>query len=223
MGHVIAFASPKGGVGKSTAAVSVAAEFLARGRRVLLVDADPQRSAYAWSEAARSAGNPAPTTVAMGATMHQPGELDALVGQFDVVLIDAPPSQAQILRSAILSADVAILPATPSGFDLWALADAIDIVRRAGAIKPEFQAAILVNRRDPRSKLDANVRESLGESGIPVLESMLSNLVAYREAILMGLGPSTYAPESKAGAEVRELVDELVSLIEKEEVVRAIA
>lgn len=60
---------------------------------MLLVDADLQRSAHAWSEATRSAENPAPTTVAMGATMHQPGELDALVGQFDVVLIDAPTSQ----------------------------------------------------------------------------------------------------------------------------------
>lgn len=223
MGFVVAFASPKGGVGKSTVAVSAAAELLARGKRVLLVDADPQRSAYAWSEAARSAGNPAPTTVAMGATMHQSGELDALVGQFDVVLIDAPPSQAEILRSAILSADLAVLPATPSGFDLWALADAIDIVRRAGAIKPEFQAAILVNRRDPRSKLDANVRESLGESGLPVLEAMLSNLVAYREAVLTGLGPSTYAPDSKAATEVRKLVDELEAFMQKEESVRAIA
>ncbi len=223
MGHVVAFASPKGGVGKSTVAVSTAAELIARGRRVLLVDADPQRSAYAWSEAARSGGLPAPTTVAMGATMHQPGELDALVGQFDVTLIDAPPSQAEILRSAILSADIAILPATPSGFDLWALADAIEIVRRAGAIKNRFQAAILVNRRDPRSKLDANVRDSLGEAGLPVLKTMLSNLVAYRESILMGQGPSTYAPDSKAGLEVRSLVDELETLMETEESVRAIA
>ena len=155
--------------------------------------------------------------------MHQPGELDALVGQFDVTLVDAPPSQAEILRSAILAADIAILPATPSGFDLWALADAIDIVRRAGAIKSQFQAAILVNRRDPRSKLDANVRESLGEAGLPVLETMLSNLVAYRESVLMGQGPSTYAPDSKAGAEVRSLVDELEALIGNQESVRAIA
>lgn len=222
MSYVIAFASPKGGVGKSTVAVSVAAELLARGQRVLLVDADPQRSACAWSEAARANNLPAPTTVAMGGTMHQPGELDALTPNFDVTLIDAPPSQAEILRSAIMAADLALLPATPSGFDLWALADAIDMVRKAQAIKPDFQSAILVNRRDPRSRLDANVRESIEGAGVPVLNTMLSNLVAYREAILAGQGPSTYAGDSKAAREVRALVNEIEHLFAKEEV-RAIA
>lgn len=223
MSNVVAFASPKGGVGKSTAAVSVGAELVDRGRTVLLVDADPQRSASAWSEAARASGHPAPTTVSMGAAMHRAGELDALSPNFDIVLIDAPPSQAEILRSAIMSADLVLLPATPSGFDLWALADAISMVRKAAAIRPGLQSAVLVNRRDPRSRLDSNVRASLGEAGVPVLSSMLSNLVAYREAILTGQGPSTYAPDSKAAREVRRLVDEIEGLLGLTEAIRATA
>ncbi len=83
---VYVFASQKGGVGKSTLAVAFAAELNARGRKVLLVDADPQGSASSWAAVAAELGNETPTTIAMGAAMHQPGQLDRVAAGRQLVL-----------------------------------------------------------------------------------------------------------------------------------------
>src|SRR6266508_2626824 len=87
---IVAIAGQKGGVGKTTIAVALAAEAVARGLKVLLVDADTRRSARQWGDAAIAAGNPAPTIIEMTATMAQPGQLPALVGQYDLTVIDCP-------------------------------------------------------------------------------------------------------------------------------------
>jgi chromosome partitioning protein len=73
MATAYAFAGQKGGAGKSTMAIAVAAELMARGSKVLLVDADPQGTATTWTEVAAEAGHATPTLVAMGANMHRPG------------------------------------------------------------------------------------------------------------------------------------------------------
>lgn len=75
---ILALAGQKGGAGKSTLAVCLAVEALARGQRVLLVDADPQGTARTWAEVAAEAQHPTPTAITMGASMHRDGQLRAL-------------------------------------------------------------------------------------------------------------------------------------------------
>src|SRR6266545_4591343 len=119
---IVAIAGQKGGVGKTTIAVALAAEAVARGLKVLLVDADTQRSARQWGDAAIAAGNPAPTIIEMTATMAQPGQLPALVGQYDLTVIDCPGRHDATQGAALMLADVVILPCGPSSVDGWALA-----------------------------------------------------------------------------------------------------
>ena len=47
---IVAFLNQKGGVGKTTLALHLAGAWSARGRRVLVVDADPQASALDWAD-----------------------------------------------------------------------------------------------------------------------------------------------------------------------------
>lgn len=68
---------------------------MARGHRVLLVDADPQGSARTWADVAAEAGHATPTVIAMGAQMHKPGQLDEIVGTYDVTVIDCPHDMAR--------------------------------------------------------------------------------------------------------------------------------
>jgi chromosome partitioning protein len=82
--------SVKGGAGKSTIAVNLAAEFQRRSQRVLLVDADPQGTSRVWSEIAAEGGRTPPTVIAMGKDIHRPGQLERFTDSFDVIGIDCP-------------------------------------------------------------------------------------------------------------------------------------
>jgi chromosome partitioning protein len=206
---VYVFAGQKGGTGKTTLAIATAAELAARGRKVLLVDADPQGTARTWADVASEAGHPTPTTVAMTANMHQAGQLDELAKGFDVVVVDTPPRHGDTMRSALMVADVAVLPCGPSGPDAWALASSLELVTQARTVRPALRACVTLTRKMARTAIGKNAREVLGGCGLPVLVTETHYRVAYQEAVTVGQGIGQYAPGTPAADEVRDLVDEL--------------
>ncbi len=220
---ILTFAGQKGGAGKTTAAISTAAEWQARGRRVLLVDADPQGSARTWGEVAAEAKQRAPTVVAMGAGLHRPEQLPALARGFDLVVIDCPPRRGEIQRAALMVADLAVLPCAPSGLDVEAFQESADLVVAARRVRPQLQAAVLLTRVAPRISLAASAREALATVGLPLLVTQLGFRVTYPEALAAGLGVTTYAPKSTAADEVRALVRELETFTKKEKSTNATA
>lgn len=204
---IIAVAGQKGGAGKTTVAVAVAVELAARGRKVLLIDLDPQGTVRTWGGVAAEAGAPrTPTVAALGAGLHL--HLPPLAAAHDVTVVDCPPRHGELQRAALMVADLAVLPCGPSAFDVWALTESVDLVREAQALRPRLDAAVLVTRKTATT-LGAGVRRALEELGLPVLDTALASRVAYQEAPALGLGPTTYAPSSPAAAEVRRLVTEL--------------
>ena len=209
----IALTGQKGGGGKSTVAMSVAAEALARGLRVLLVDADPQGTSRTWGAVALEAGHPTPTVVGMGADLHKPGQLPALAHGFDLVLVDCPPRHADVQRAALMVADLAILPSGPSANDVWALAESVELVKAAQRIRPELKAVALVTRKVPNTVIGAAAREALAAVGLPLLKTELGFRVAYQEAPAAGLGVCQYAPTSEAADEMRALTSEVLALL----------
>jgi chromosome partitioning protein len=206
---IIAVGGLKGGVGKSTVATNLASEAARRGRRVLLVDADPQQSALAWGQLASESGKPAPVVVAMGPTMHKPGQLDALAQGYDAVVIDCPPRGDELQRSALAVADLVLLPCGPSSFDAWGLAAMFALIDEAKRAKPTLQAAVVITRRQVGTVRGREIRAALAEAGHPILEAELAYRVAYQEAVTAGLGVTTYRPQDPAAGEVRALFDEL--------------
>lgn len=209
----IALTGQKGGSGKSTVAVSLAAEAMARGQKVLLVDADPQGTARTWGAVALEAGHPAPTVVSMGSDLHKPGQLPALLASFDLVVIDCPPRHAEVQRAALMVADLAILPSGPSAHDAWALAESIELVKAAQRLRPELEVRGLVTRKVPGTVIGKSAREALESAGVPLLKAELCFRVAYQEAPAAGLGVAQYAPGSEAAAEVRALTSEVLKLM----------
>lgn len=208
---VIAIAGQKGGSGKTTAALCVASELVARGHQVLLVDADPQGSARTWADVATENGHAAPTVVGMGAQMHQSGQLDALARGCDFTVIDCPPANGPTQRSALMVSDLAVLPCGPSPVDAWALAESVELVRAAQERRPVLRAFVLVTRVQRKTALGDGVRKVLKEAGLPLLRTQLGYRVAYQEAPAAGLGVAQYVGESHPAArEVRSLVTELL-------------
>jgi chromosome partitioning protein len=206
---VIAIAGQKGGAGKTTVALALAAEWMHRGQRVLLVDADPQQTARTWSEVASEQGRPCPTTVHMGANLWQPDQVPQLAGSFDRVLIDTPPRLGDVQRAALMVADVVLMPCGPSTHDTWALAASLELINQARTMRPEMKAAVLLTRKVTSTVIGREAREVLIGTGLPVFETELGYRTDYQEASAAGMGASTYRPSSPAAAEVRGLVDEL--------------
>jgi chromosome partitioning protein len=207
---VVTFAGQKGGVGKSTTAICLAAEALHRGLRVLLVDADPQGTIRTWAHVASQQELTAPTVIAMGAAMHRPEHLPQVGKEFDLVVVDCPPREGAIQRSAMMITDLLVLPCGPSAADAWALATTLDTVQEAQSLRPELKAVILITRKQPRTALGKGARDVLEQSGLPVLKTELGYRIGYQEALAAGRGVSTYAPRSEAAQEITNLVNELL-------------
>lgn len=207
---IVALTGQKGGVGKSTLAICIAAELLHRRRRVLLVDADPQGTVRTWGEVAAEAGQPTPSIVSMGATMHRPEQLPTVRQGYDDVVIDCPPRHGDIQRSALMVAGLAILPCGPSSADAWALAASLDLINEARALRPELEVRIVITRKQGRTALGRSAREELAKSGIELLRSEVGYRVAFAESLGAGQGVTTYAPKDAAADETRALVGELL-------------
>ncbi len=212
---IIAITGQKGGSGKSTMAISLACEWRARGKRVLLVDADPQGSCRAWGEVAAQQSKAAPTVISMGAGMHRPDQLPALADAYDVTLIDCPPRLDEVQRAALLVADLAIFPCSPSAMESWALPATIDYFEKARMIRPNLSGAILITRKVPRTSIAEQARELLQHASVPIFRSEICHRIVYQQAPASGSGVTDYAPTSAAAAEVRSLAGEIESLAGK--------
>jgi chromosome partitioning protein len=207
---IIAVAGQKGGAGKSTIAISLAAEGMARGKSVLLVDADPQGTARTWGDVAAEAGHKTPTVIAMGATMHKPGQISKAREGYDLVLIDCPPRHGEIQRSALMAADLVVLPSGQSAADAWALTTSLELVTEAKTVREDLNAVIVLNKVMPRTALGKGAREVLTESGLPIARTELRHRVSYQEAIGAGQGVTAF-DRGEAALEIQKLFDELLA------------
>ena len=159
----LVIADLKGGTGKTTTAIYVAA-LLNKEGRTLLVDADPQGSALSWSE---SAGDfPYPVVGLPVRDLHR--RLPALAQGYAHVVIDTPPTEVAIVRSALLAADTAIIPLSPSMLDLDRLKATIELLAEIEPTNEVAPHALLTRVRQGTKSLDA-ARDILTELGLPVI------------------------------------------------------
>ena len=202
---IVAIVNQKGGAGKTTLALNLAAAIAASSRRVLLVDADPQQTALDWT-AVRSTAPPFQVIGMCKPTLHR--DLPAMSADYDATIIDGAPRSYEATRSAIATADFVLIPVQPSGADFWASRETVALVNDCRAFKETQKAAFVVSRRIGRTVLSREINAALADFGIPVLTAGTTQRIAYAEAMTAG---STVLdqPASAAAAEIVAILHEI--------------
>jgi len=183
---IIALLNQKGGVGKTTLATHLAGELALLGRNVLLLDADPQGSALDWTQRRGQSGLPR-LFGAVGLareTLHQ--EAPELARRADHVVIDGPPRIAALARSALLAADLVLIPVQPSPYDVWASAEMVSLVREAQVFRPALRAAFVINRRVSTTVIGREARGALADQPLPALSAEVRQRIAFADSVAAG-------------------------------------
>ena len=203
---VLTIAQQKGGAGKTTLAVQLGMAFSEAGRRVAMIDIDPQGSLIAWDRARGSTGADNGPYVGMVAGWKVGNELERLKRDFDLVLIDSPPHAETEAKMAVRAANLVLVPVQPSPMDVWATKPTLDVT-----IAARVPALVVLNRVPPRGKVIDAVRKALAEDGVEVAESAVGNRVAFAASMMEGRGVTETAARSPAALEIRALRDEIAS------------
>lgn len=176
---IILFSNTKGGVGKSTLAAHLVLFLLDRGSRVALIDADEQGSSSQWiAEAAPS--------VTVQRVTDPEGAAEAVIklrSSHDVVICDSPGDDNDVPRTLMLLADLAVFPVGPSILDLRSLARATSLLRYARQInggRPDGR--LVLNKVKKRDRISESLPEAAEQLGVPLLESKVRDLEAFRDA-----------------------------------------
>jgi chromosome partitioning protein len=203
--RTISIISQKGGAGKTTLAIHLAAAGTAAGLSTLILDADPQATASQWSQW-RGMTDPevidcaSPTLLAR--KVAQAAELGA-----DLIVIDTPPHADIMAREACKLADLILIPCRPQAFDLSAVEATADLAKATG--KPAYVLFMGGPQRAPTTYKDARELidggDGLAGMGVAVAPVMLTQRAIYHHSTAQGKTATEVEPQGKAADEIAAL------------------
>ena len=200
---VIALVGNKGGAGKTTLAVNLAAG-LVRHDSVAVIDADPQGSALQWRAIAGDAS--APPVAAAEADLQQ--QALKLLRDYRTVVIDCPPSVHAPQTGAVLGfGDLALIPVQPSPMDLWANVHIEKSIDDARKVNPSLRILLVINQLETRTTLSRLVRSALSEIAFPVADTAVRRRAIYRASALQG---KSVFEMGRRGADAAAEIDQLI-------------
>lgn len=203
---IVTIAQQKGGAGKTTMAAQLAVAYAKAGKRVGLIDIDPQGSLAMWYEVRKALvdANGAGITFIQASGWRLTTELDRMKLDQDIILVDSPPHAETDVRIAVRAADLIMVPMQPSPMDLWATQPTLDMAK-----KEKSAALVVFNRTPPKGKLVDAVRTKIIQAELPVAGTVLGNRVAFAASIMEGKGVVESNPRHTATKEIKALADEI--------------
>ncbi|MCD6422851.1 MAG: AAA family ATPase [Elusimicrobia bacterium] len=216
MALIIAIINGKGGVGKSTVSINLAGALDKKGKSVFLVDSDPQGTVSDWYGSRKK--QPVEKllhknlfiTDAPWNAEKLTAKLKQLSRNYDYVIIDCGPANDSIEKTVLTLSNYAIIPVTPSPYDIRSVKKTIDLIKegeKLGAIK--VKSYLLISRKIVGTVLGREAREALTSFGIPVMKTEISQRIALCESGIEGKTIFEYAPDNPAVEEFKNLRKEV--------------
>lgn len=232
---VIAVTNQKGGVGKTSLSVHLAAGLVRRGKSVVLIEADKQRSSSAWADLAKDAsadGQGVP--LGFDVVRLLDGETDAeesrlasqfplrvadYADKFDYVVIDGMPSKERAALLMIVgTADLVVMPLQPNPVDYWSSKDELAAIEEnIETINPNLKVAVVVNlQKEARKTLWAVMKGTISRFGGRA--RLMKSVIRDRSVLAMcpALGATVWTAggrhASAAITEIDSFVDEVIEL-----------
>jgi chromosome partitioning protein len=203
---IIAVVNQKGGAGKTTIAVNLSAALAAEGKRILLIDADPQQTAQDWA-AIRTEPPPFQVIGLAKPVLHR--DVPRLAADYDYVVIDGAPRSYEVTRSAVAAADMVLIPVQPSGADFWASRETVNLAKEMFAFKDTQRSAFVVSRKVGRTTLGRDIADALAEFEIPILRAATTQRIIYAETLTAGTTVIEQEPRGRAADEIFAILSEL--------------
>jgi chromosome partitioning protein len=216
---LVLIANEKGGVGKTTMAVNLAAMCALAGKETLLVDTDKQESASAWA-GVRHENAVVPYITCVSKTGKVGYDLAMLKEKFDVVIVDAGGRDSIEMRQSMAVCDSVIIPIKPAQFDVWSLSRMAQLIRditeRTGV---PVKAYALINGASPNPVVreTVEVKEALKDYAdlFQTLNVVVTERIAFRKAAREGHGVfelSSSLSDAKANLEMMALYQEVFNV-----------
>lgn len=212
----IALVNQKGGVGKTTLAMNLAACLVQAGRSALVLDADPQQSASRWAEV--YAGPRGIEVVRFDASrpidvVSEELERIGAERRAEFAVMDCPPQLRATTEAALLLAELTLVPVGPSPLDIWAAEEVLAFARDAQHVRGDGKPHVaLVPSRLSGTVMGRDlplVLEALGERLAPGI----TERIVVAESAIVGETLPDYAPDSKSSGEFLALTQFVMELL----------
>jgi chromosome partitioning protein len=204
---VISIVNLKGGSGKTTLAMNLAAGLCKQGR-TLVIDADPQGSATQWASLGVNGSVYPASVIAVGNLVRDVGNFQQ---DYRYIVIDCPPSlEGQVAHTSMALSDKVLIPVLPSPMDLWASVRMAKAVQNARFENPQLKAWLVLNQVEARNSLSRSMQEALAEFEIQALKNGVQRRAIYRSVALEGSSVFGVGRGKQAAAEIDAIINEVL-------------